>query len=207
MANGEALSTSASRTRRPRDVKFFFISKSDGAATLISRGTNFAGIVGRTLVMLADEGTVKRYCKFTEDDFVTPQSPTVAEIVTKLNKAVASGGLGAEFTASAVDGFLQIVSATTGTVSRLRVYDGTANEIFGWPNGLDIDVSAQTAVLPTYTTEEHPPQVDRWTFVTSTQVYTRVVPTTGETVDANIEGASLSIPGAVTAITCVHVRF
>lgn len=205
--NGEATNTSATKTRRPRDVKFFFISKSDGTATLISRGTNFAGIVGRTLIMQADEIATKRYCKFTEDDFVTPTAPTVAEIVTKINKTAALGGLGAEFTASAVDGFLQIVSAVTAGASRLRVHDGTANEIFGWPNGLDIDASAQTAVLPTYTTEEHPPQVDRWTFVTATQVYTRVVPTTGETVDANIEGASLSIPGAVTAITCVHIRF
>lgn len=190
--------------RAARDLIFYFISKSDGAATLISRGTNFKDIVGRTLTLYADGGTTAISVKFVEGNFAAPTSPTVAEIVTALN---ANTAFAAAFTASALgDGRLQIVSDTTGTVSQIVVGNGTANPVFGWVQGLDIDVSDQTIAVPVYSPEEEmPPLVERWVYTVSTQLYEKIVPTTSETID--YDGEVLTIPGAVTTVGCVRIAF
>ena len=179
--------------RRARDLTLFFQSKSDEAAAILSIGTNFAGLVGRNLLIKVDEASVFQEVKFVNDDFVNPASPTAAEVVTKINSATTGITAAAE-----ADGRVSITSDTVGGASRLRIGKGTANALFGWPEGWDVDASTNGAVLTTYDESDlFPPITVRHGYAVSTKVFTRIVPTTGEVMDFDAE--TLTMPHGVSA--------
>lgn len=193
--------------RRARDLLLFANVASAGAATILSRGKVFHTLVNTHLIVYVDEGasgTPIRVNFNNPDDFANPANPTVAEIVTVLN---ANAAFAAAATASAAaDGRLQIVSDTTGTVSQLVIGNGTANPVFGWPEGFDVDSSDAAIAVPVYKPEEEPPaQIDIWTYDIANETFTRVVDSTGEVQD--YDGELVTIAAAAAAVHCFRIRF
>lgn len=187
--------------RRPRDLYLYYIGDDASPATILSAGKNFSGLVGRTLKIKVDEGTSFLSVSFDEDDFADPNLPTAAEVAAAIDAGIA--GIAAT---AAADGRVQIASDTDGGVSRLRIGDGSANAIFGWPQGLDVDCSTSSLTIPTYAEELFPPDVTKWTYTISTQLYEKIVPVVGETWD--YDGKLLTVPHTVDAVVhCVHIAF
>lgn len=185
--------------RRARIMRVFYNSVNTGNAAVISNGTNFAGLVNRWIEIDVDGAGAPQRVTFQHGDFADPNAPTAAEVVAVLN----AGLTGA--TASALaDGRVQVESDTTGGASQITIGVGTANAIFGWPQGFDVDASLDGAILPTYDTEDLPADISLWTYVAATEAYTRIVPLVTEVQDYN--GGTVFLPGAA-AIRCAKVVF
>lgn len=187
--------------RRGRSLTLYCIADQDAPATILSSGTQFGSLVGRELKIKVDEGTTWLSVMFDEDDFADPMDPTAAEVAAAIDAGIA--GIAAT---AAADGRVQIASDVDGGASRLRIGDGTANPVFGWPQGLDVDASANVVTVPTFTEDRVPPSVDHWTYTIATQLFERIVPLVTETWDK--DGKILTLPHAVDAVVhCYHIAF